>query len=91
MDNKTSKEVEDFIVGQQEAVLQYTAPNRHYHPAEKAAQSADVQGNVQVYPCVFTKEFSHWVLVPPAATDGLQRQHCAPQSAESFAVGVGGN
>ena len=38
MDNETSKEVEDFIVGQQKAALKYTAPDRHCHPAEKAVQ-----------------------------------------------------
>ena len=36
MDNETSKEVEDFIVGQQKATVQCTAPDRHCHPAEKA-------------------------------------------------------
>ena len=39
MDNETSKEVEDFIKEQQQAKLQYTAPDRHCHPAEKAVQT----------------------------------------------------
>ena len=39
MDNETSKDVEDFIVGQQKATLQYTAPDRHCHPTEKAVQT----------------------------------------------------
>ena len=39
MDNETSKDVEDFVTGQQQAKLQYTAPDRHCHPAEKAVQT----------------------------------------------------
>ena len=38
MDNETSKEVEEFIKDQQRAKLQYTAPDRHCQPAEKAVQ-----------------------------------------------------
>ena len=38
MDNETSKEVEEFITGQQTG-LQYTAPGRHCAPAEKAVQT----------------------------------------------------
>ena len=44
MDNETSQEVESFIKGQQQTQLQYTAPDRHCPPAEKA---------VQTYKCAF--------------------------------------
>ena len=39
MDNETSKDVEEFIKDGQQTKLQYTAPDRHYHPAEKAVQT----------------------------------------------------
>ena len=39
MDNETSKEVEDFILSQQKTRLQYTAPDRHCHSAEKGVQT----------------------------------------------------
>ena len=39
MDNETSKDVEEFITEQHNTKLQYTAPDRHCHPAEKAVQT----------------------------------------------------
>ena len=39
MDNETSKDVEEFIKDVQQTKLQYTAPDRHCHPAEKAVQT----------------------------------------------------